>query len=286
MSAEVEVVTFGCRLNSFESEVMRRHALAAALTDTVIVHTCTVTAEADRQARQTIRRLRRERPGARIVVTGCGVQVATAAYEAMAEIDHLVGNAEKLRLETWAGLGTAAPRRQVADIMTAGESAHHPVDGLEGRTRAFLQVQQGCDHRCTFCIIPYGRGPSRSVPLADVARQARALLAAGHAELVVTGVDIASYGRDLPGQPSLGAMLALLLAEVPELTRLRLTSHDPAVPDLALWRLFAEEPRLLPHLHLSVQAGDDLVLKRMKRRHLRGDVIRLTHELRALRPDL
>ncbi|MGD9509443.1 MAG: tRNA (N(6)-L-threonylcarbamoyladenosine(37)-C(2))-methylthiotransferase MtaB [Geminicoccaceae bacterium] len=285
MPAEVEVVTFGCRLNSFESEVMRRHAQAAALTDTVIVHTCTVTAEADRQARQTIRRLRRERPGARIVVTGCGVQVATAAYEAMAEIDHLVGNAEKLRPETWAGL-EAASRRQVADIMAVRETAHHLVDGLEGRTRAFLQVQQGCDHRCTFCIIPYGRGPSRSIPLPDVARQARALLAAGHAELVVTGVDIASYGRDLPGQPSLGAMLAGLLAEVPELSRLRLSSYDPAVPDPALWELVATEPRLLPHFHLSVQAGDDLVLKRMKRRHLRGDVIRLTRELRALRPDL
>ncbi|MFO1050333.1 MAG: radical SAM protein, partial [Geminicoccaceae bacterium] len=196
------------------------------------------------------------------------------------------GNAEKLRPEIWAGLEAAAPRRQVADILTAGRTTSQPVEGLEGRTRAFLQVQQGCDHRCTFCIIPYGRGPSRSVLLADVARQARALLAAGHAELVVTGVDIASYGRDLPGQPSLGAMLALLLAEVPELTRLRLSSYDPAVPDPALWRLLAEEPRLLPHLHLSVQAGDDLVLKRMKRRHLRGDVIRLTRELRALRPDL
>ena len=286
MTAEVEVVTFGCRLNSFESEVMRRHALAAALTDTVIVHTCTVTAEADRQARQTIRRLRRERPEARIVVTGCGVQVATAAYEAMPEIDHLVGNAEKLRPETWAGLEVAAPRRQVADIMAVHETTHHLVDGLEGRTRAFLQVQQGCDHRCTFCIIPYGRGPSRSVPLPAIAEQARALLAAGHAELVVTGVDIASYGRDLPEQPSLGAMLTALLSEVPELTRLRLSSYDPAVPDPALWKLVATEPRLLPHFHLSVQAGDDLVLKRMKRRHLRGDVIRLARELRALRPDL
>jgi len=286
----IEVFTFGCRLNTLESEVMRRHAAAAALTDAVIVHTCAVTAEAERQARQTIRRLRRERPGARIVVTGCSVQVASGAYAAMPEVDHVVGNAEKLRPETWQGLAqaTTAPRHLVGDIMAARETAHHGllVDGLDGRTRAFLQVQQGCDHRCTFCVIPYGRGPSRSVPLPRIVAQARALVEAGHRELVVTGVDIASYGKDLPGEPSLGAMLARLLAAVPELPRLRLSSLDPAEVDRSLRDLLSREPRLMPHLHLSVQAGDDLVLKRMKRRHGRRDVIRLAAELRALRPDL
>lgn len=284
---EPEVVTFGCRLNTFESEVMRRHAKAAALDDAVIVHTCAVTAEAERQARQTIRRLRRERPDARIVVTGCGVQVGARAYAALPEVDHLIGNAEKLDPATWRALaGREAPREQVGDIMAARLTAPHLVDGIEGRTRAFLQVQQGCDHRCTFCIIPYGRGPSTSVPLPAIAAQARALVDAGYPELVVTGVDIASYGRDLPGQPSLGSTLKALLAEVPDLLRLRLSSLDPAAVDPELRALLAEEPRLLPHLHLSVQAGDDLILKRMKRRHLRRQVIELAAELRNLRPDL
>ena len=217
---EVDVVTFGCRLNSFESEVMRRHARAASLRDTVIVHTCAVTAEADRQARQAIRRLRRERPEARIVVTGCGAQVAAQAYAAMPEIDHVVGNAEKLRPETWNGL-PAAPRLQVGDIMLVRETAGHLVDGFDGRTRAFLEVQQGCDHRCTFCIIPYGRGPSRSVPAEGIVAQARALVANGYREVVITGVDIASYGKDLPEAPTLGRMLKQLLALVPELPRRR-----------------------------------------------------------------
>lgn len=282
---EVEVVTFGCRLNSFESEVMRRHARAASLRDTVIVHTCAVTAEADRQARQAIRRLRRERPEARIVVTGCGAQVAAHTYAAMPEIDHVVGNAEKLRPETWTGL-PSAPRLQVGDIMLVRETAAHLVDGFDGRTRAFLEVQQGCDHRCTFCIIPYGRGPSRSVPVERLIAQARALVANGYRELVVTGVDITSYGKDLPEGPSLGRMLKELLRAVPELPRLRLSSIDPAEIDPGLEELVATEPRLMPHLHLSVQAGDDLVLKRMKRRHLRRDVIRLVERLRGLRSDI
>lgn len=284
----VQVVTFGCRLNTLESEVISRHATAAALGDAVIVHTCAVTAEAERQARQTIRRLRRERPGARIVVTGCSVQVASGAYAAMAEVDHVVGNAEKLRPETWLQLADAATasRLQVGDIMAVRARMPLPVDGLDGRTRAFLQVQQGCDHRCTFCIIPYGRGPSRSVPLAEIIAQARALLDGGYVELVVTGVDIASYGRDLPGQPGLGSMLRDLLAAVPQLRRLRLSSLDPAAVDSDLLDLVANEPRLLPHLHLSVQAGHDLVLKRMKRRHLRADVVRLARTLRQIRPDL
>ncbi|HEX6012397.1 MAG TPA: MiaB/RimO family radical SAM methylthiotransferase, partial [Geminicoccaceae bacterium] len=286
-SDAIEVVTFGCRLNAFESEVMRRHAAAASLPEAVIVHTCAVTAEAERQARQTIRRLRRERPGARIVVTGCSAQVASGAYAAMPEVDHVVGNAEKLRPETWRGLATpGAPRVQVGDVMAAPEAGRHLVEGLEGRTRAFLQVQQGCDHRCTFCVIPFGRGPSRSVPLPLVVEQARSLVEGGYRELVVTGVDIASYGKDLPGRPTLGAMLKGLLAAVPELPRLRLSSLDPAEVDADLRRLVAEEPRLMPHLHLSVQAGDDLVLKRMRRRHLRADVVELAASLRRLRPDL
>jgi threonylcarbamoyladenosine tRNA methylthiotransferase MtaB len=283
----IEVVTFGCRLNTFESEVMRRHAGAASLRDAVIVHTCAVTAEAERQARQAIRRLRRERPGARIIVTGCSAQVAAGTYAAMPEVDRVVGNAEKLRPETWQGLAAdLGGRVQVADIMGAREAAPHLAGGLDGRTRAFLQVQQGCDHRCTFCIIPFGRGPNRSLPAAQVAEQARALVAAGHRELVVTGVDIASYGPDLPGRPSLGAMLRELLAAVPELPRLRLSSLDPAAVDAELLDLVAGEPRLMPHLHLSVQAGHDLVLKRMKRRHSRAQVVALARELRALRPDL
>ena len=284
----VEVITFGCRLNSFESEVMRRHATAARLQGAVIVHTCAVTAEAERQARQTIRRLRRERPQARIIVTGCSVQVTAGAYAAMPEVDHVVGNAEKLKPATWTGLATdeSAPRLLIGDIMTVRETAHHLVDGFDGRTRAFLQVQQGCDHRCTFCIIPYGRGPSRSVPLPQIVAQARTLVASGYRELVVTGVDIASYGKDLPDRPGLGAMLKALLAAVPDLPRLRLSSLDPAEIDDDLRDLVAEEPRLMPHLHLSVQAGDDLSLKRMKRRHLRQDVIRVARELRSLRPDL
>ncbi len=286
--AGIEVITFGCRLNTFESAVIQRHAMAAALSDTVIVHSCAVTLEAERQARQAIRRVRRDRPQARIVVTGCSAQIASGSYAAMAEVDHVVGNAEKLHPETWQRLAAsrAAPRLLVGDIMTVNAAPAHSVAGLERRTRAILQVQQGCDHRCTFCIIPFGRGPSRSVALPEIVAQARALAASGYVEFVVTGVDLTSYGRDLPGQPTLGAMLTSLLAEVPELQRLRLSSLDPAAIDADLSRLVAEEPRLMPHLHLSVQAGHDLTLKRMKRRHGRSDVVELTRRLRRLRPDL
>lgn len=285
---DLEIVTFGCRLNSYESEVIRKHANAAELQDVVIIHTCAVTAEAERQARQAIRRARRSRPEARLIVTGCSAQVASGAYAAMPEVDHVVGNAEKLDPAVWALLARpeAAPREHVGDIMLARETAGHLVEGFDGRTRAFLEVQGGCDHRCTFCIIPYGRGPSRSVPTARVVEQARLLVATGYRELVVTGVDITSWGKDLAGAPTLGSLLKHILREVPDLPRLRLSSIDPAEIDDDLLDLLAGEPRLMPHLHLSVQAGDDMVLKRMKRRHLRRDVIERAAQVRALRPDV
>jgi threonylcarbamoyladenosine tRNA methylthiotransferase MtaB len=280
-----EIITFGCRLNSFESEVIRGHARAAGLGDLVVVHTCAVTAEAERQARQAIRRARRARPKARIVVTGCGAQIAPEAYAAMAEVDQVVGNQDKLDASLWQGLA-ARPRVVVRDIMTVRETAGHLVDGFDGRARAFVQVQNGCAHRCTFCIIPYGRGPSRSVPAGEVVDQTRRLVKSGYREVVLTGVDLTSYGRDLPGQPTLGQLTRRLLRLVPELPRLRLSSIDPAEVDDDLIDLIANEPRLMPHLHLSVQAGDDLILKRMKRRHSRSDVVDLCARLRALRPDI
>jgi threonylcarbamoyladenosine tRNA methylthiotransferase MtaB len=276
----VDVLNFGCRLNAYEGEVMRGHA--AALDDTVIVNTCAVTAEAERQARQAIRRMQRERPGARIVVTGCAAQIAPSRWAALPGVSRVLGNAEKLLAEHWAPSAGGA----VGDIMAAGAPAPRPVTAFAGRGRAFVQVQQGCDHRCTFCIIPFGRGPSRSVPIGAIVAQTRALLAAGCREIVLTGVDIASYGHDLPGRPPLGQMARRLLRLVPELPRLRLSSLDPAAIDADTWRLIAEEPRLMPHLHLSVQAGADLILKRMKRRHLRADVLAAIGRARALRPGI
>ncbi|HXP12552.1 MAG TPA: tRNA (N(6)-L-threonylcarbamoyladenosine(37)-C(2))-methylthiotransferase MtaB [Stellaceae bacterium] len=279
--AGIEIVTFGCRLNAFESEVMRGHAQAAGLDDTVIVNTCAVTAEAERQARQAIRRVRRDRPGARIIVTGCAAQIDPERYAAMAEIDRVLGNAEKLKAETWMFPGT---RVDVGDIMRLRETSAHLIDGFNSRARAFLEVQQGCDHRCTFCVIPFGRGPSRSVPAGDVVSSARALVERGFRELVLTGVDLTSYGADLPGKPSLGGLARRILTLVPGLERLRLSSLDPDAIDAELWRLIAEEPRLMPHLHLSIQAGDDLVLKRMKRRHSRGLALAACKRARDLRP--
>ena len=276
----LDILTFGCRLNAYESEVMRGHA--AALTDTVIVNTCAVTAEAERQARQAIRRAHRERPDARIVVTGCAAQIAPAAWAALPGVARVLGNAEKLAPESW----TANAGSAVADIMAVRETAPHLVTEFAGRARAFVQVQQGCDHRCTFCIIPFGRGPNRSVPVGAVVQQVRALVEAGYREVVLTGVDIASYGPDLPGAPTLGSMIRRLLALVPELPRLRLSSLDPAAIDESLWRLIGEEPRLMPHLHLSIQAGADLVLKRMKRRHSRADAIAVIRRARDLRPGI
>lgn len=277
------VVTFGCRLNAYESEVIRGHLDAAGGTETVVVNTCAVTAEAERQARQAIRRVRREQPEARIVVTGCAAQLDPEAYAAMPEVDRVLGNQEKLERANYDAGGA---RIAAGDIMTATETASHLVAGLDGRNRAVVQVQTGCDHRCTFCVIPFGRGNSRSVPLGDVVEQARTLTANGYRELVLSGVDLTSWGRDLPGRPTLGQAVRRLLTQVPALARVRLSSIDPAEIDPDLERLIATEPRLMPHLHLSVQAGDDLVLKRMKRRHSRGDVIALCARLRARRPNL
>ncbi len=283
-AAEPEIITFGCRLNAFESEVMRGHARAAGLGDAVIVNTCAVTAEAERQARQAIRRARRERPGARIIVTGCAAQIDPKAYGAMAEVDRVLGNEEKLRAESFRP--GAEERVAVADIMAVTETAGHLIEGFEDRARAFVQVQQGCDHRCTFCIIPYGRGNSRSVPLGEVVRQVRTLTENGIREVVLTGVDITDYGKDLPGAPGLGQMMRRLLAQVSALARLRLSSVDPVEIDEETLAVFAGEPRVMPHLHLSLQAGNDLILKRMKRRHLMADVTRLCARIRALRPEV
>ncbi len=278
------ILTFGCRLNAYESEVMRGHAEAAGLDDAIIVNTCAVTGEAERQARQAIRKARRENPQAQIIVTGCAAQIDPEGYAAMAEVDRVLGNEEKLQAESF--LDPDAPRVAVNDIMAVTATAPQLVDGFAERTRAFVQVQQGCDHRCTFCIIPYGRGNSRSVPLGEVVRQVRALVAQGYAEVVLTGVDITSYGGDLPGRPALGQVLRRLLAQVPELRRLRLSSLDAIELDPDLRRLIAEEPRLMPHLHLSLQAGDDMILKRMKRRHSRAEAVALCAELRDLRPGI
>lgn len=280
----IEVLTFGCRLNTYESEAMRDLATKAGHAGAIVVNTCAVTAEAERQARQAIRRAHRDNPGARIIVTGCAAQIAPEKWAAIAGVERVIGNADKLKPETWAALD--APPAPVTDIMAATETAAHLVTEFAGRARAFVQVQQGCDHRCTFCVIPFGRGPSRSVPMGAIVEQVRALVAAGYREVVLTGVDITSYGPDLPGQPTLGQMVRRLLALVPELPRLRLSSLDPVEVDDDLWRLIAEEPRLMPHLHLSLQHGSDLILKRMKRRHLRADAIALADRARRLRPDM
>jgi threonylcarbamoyladenosine tRNA methylthiotransferase MtaB len=279
----VEVITLGCRLNAFESEVIRREANAAGLEDAVIVNTCAVTAEAERQARQAIRRARRERPQARLIVTGCAAQISPERYAAMAEVDQVLGNLEKLRAESYR---VTQPRVAVDDIMIVRKTAAHLVEGFEGRVRGFVEVQQGCDHRCTFCIIPFGRGNNRSVPAGEVVAQVRALVERGLSEVVLTGVDITGYGADLPGRPSLGQLVRRVLKLVPELLRLRLSSLDPAEIDDVLWRLIAEEPRLMPHLHLSIQSGDDLILKRMKRRHSRAEAVDVARRARAHRPEI
>ena len=288
MSSGIEVITFGCRLNAYESEVMKRNAAAAGLDKAVIVNTCAVTGEAVRQARQAIRKARRENPGARLIVTGCAAQIEPERFAEMDEVDQVIGNAEKMEAESFRptfGL-EATEKVRVADIMDVRETAGHLVEGFEGRARAFVQVQNGCDHRCTFCIIPYGRGPSRSVPMGAIVDEVRRLVEVGHNEVVLTGVDLTSYGEDLPGKPSLGQLTRRLLRAVPELPRLRISSIDAAEADEDLVAALAEETRLMPHLHLSLQAGNDLILKRMKRRHLRDDAIRFAARLRAVRPDI
>ncbi|MFC3612531.1 tRNA (N(6)-L-threonylcarbamoyladenosine(37)-C(2))-methylthiotransferase MtaB [Lutimaribacter marinistellae] len=281
--------TLGCRLNSYETEAMKELAGAAGLSDAVVVNTCAVTAEAVRKARQEIRKLRRENPRARIIVTGCAAQTEPETFAAMAEVDQVIGNSEKMRPETWAGLAAdftgETERVQVDDIMSVTETAGHLIDGFGTRSRAYVQVQNGCDHRCTFCIIPYGRGNSRSVPAGVVVDQIKRLVDKGYNEVVLTGVDLTSWGADMPGQPRLGdlVMRILKLTDVP---RLRISSIDSIEVDDALMQAIACEPRLMPHLHLSLQHGDDLILKRMKRRHLRDDAIRFTEEARKLRPDM
>ncbi|MFL5095861.1 MAG: tRNA (N(6)-L-threonylcarbamoyladenosine(37)-C(2))-methylthiotransferase MtaB [Xanthobacteraceae bacterium] len=288
----VDVITFGCRLNTYESEVIRRKANAAGL-DAVVVNTCAVTAEAVRQARQAIRRVKRERPQARIIVTGCAAQTEPTSFAVMPEVDRVLGNTEKLDPRAWTAAGAAlgfgsAGEEKIAvnDIMSVRETALHLIDGIEGRARAFVQVQNGCDHRCTFCIIPFGRGNSRSVPMGEVVAQVRHLVEHGYREVVLTGVDITSYGTNLPGTPRLGTLVKQILKHVPQLQRLRLSSIDSVEADRDLLDALAGEPRLMPHLHLSLQAGDDLILRRMKRRHLRADAIAFCDSVRRLRPDV
>ena len=290
----VEVVTFGCRLNTYESEVMKREADSAGLGElkdgAIIFNTCAVTAEAVRQARQAIRKARRDNPEARIIVTGCAAQTESAKFEAMTEVDLILGNEEKLKANSYRMLPDFGVNQfekvRVNDIMEVRETASHMVDAIEGRARAFVQVQNGCDHRCTFCIIPYGRGNSRSVPMGGVVDQVKRLVDNGYREVVLTGVDMTSYGPDLPGSLRLGKLVKTVLNQVPDLQRLRLSSIDSIEADEDLMEAIANEKRLMPHLHLSLQAGDDMILKRMKRRHLRHDSIRFCADVRALRPDI
>jgi threonylcarbamoyladenosine tRNA methylthiotransferase MtaB len=306
----IEVVNFGCRLNSYEGEVIRKQAEAAGLSRAIIFNSCAVTAEAERQVRQSIRRARKEHPDAQIIVTGCGAQIAPDTYADMAEVDAVLGNEEKLKAESYKVLNAQSedcashpPAKQrlmtksvdfvgdnqkilVNDIMSVKETASHMVASFEGRARAFVQIQNGCNHRCTFCIIPFGRGNSRSVPAGEVVNEIRALVEQGFNEVVVTGVDVSDYGKDLPGSPTLGSLLRRILTHVPELQRLRLSSIDAAEVDAETESLFASEPRLMPHLHLSVQAGDDMILKRMKRRHNRDDILRFTARMKQARPDI
>jgi len=276
----VDVVTFGCRLNAYESQVMRD--LAADTKDTIVVNTCAVTSEAERQARQAIRRLARERPTAKIVVTGCAVQISPDKWATLPNVTRVLGNHDKLQPKSW----ELDAHSSVSDIHSVRETSGHLVTEFAERARAFVQIQQGCDHHCTFCVIPQGRGPNRSVPIGAIAQQVHKLVQTGYQEVVFTGVDIASYGQDLPGSPSLGQMVKRVLANVPDLPRLRLSSIDPASIDEDLWRLLADEPRLMPHLHLSLQAASDMVLKRMRRRHLREDALAVIDRATTIRPGI
>jgi len=314
--SSVEIINFGCRLNIYEGEVIKKQATEAGLQNALIFNSCAVTAEAERQLRQAIRKARKEQPDAKIIVTGCAAQIHPETYAEMKEVDKVIGNEEKLKAETYflpirgrAGVGASKAHNAlhgkdaplptsplwgegldekilVNDIMSVKETASHMVTSFEGKARAFVQVQNGCDHRCTFCIIPFGRGNSRSVPMGEVVAQVRSLVAGGFNEVVLTGVDVSDYGKDLPGAPTLGQMMKRLLALVPELPRLRLSSIDAVEVDADLFALIANEPRLMPHLHISLQAGDDMVLKRMKRRHLRADIVEFCAKVRAVRPDV
>ncbi|MBR0811914.1 tRNA (N(6)-L-threonylcarbamoyladenosine(37)-C(2))-methylthiotransferase MtaB [Bradyrhizobium diazoefficiens] len=288
----VDIVTFGCRLNAFEAEVIRREAEGAGLSDTIVINSCAVTNEAVAQARQSIRKLKRERPGARIVVTGCAAQTQSSMFADMTEVDRVVGNDDKMRASAWRETRSAfdlgaSEKIAVSDIMAVREMAPHLVEGYaSGLPRVFVQVQNGCDHRCTFCIIPYGRGNSRSVAMGAVVEQVRTLVERGHAEIVLTGVDLTSYGTDLPGAPKLGMLTKQILRHVPELRRLRISSIDSIEADDDLLDAVADDARLMPHLHLSLQSGDDMILKRMKRRHSRQDAIAFCDQVRRLRPDI
>jgi threonylcarbamoyladenosine tRNA methylthiotransferase MtaB len=292
--SKLEVMTFGCRLNTYESEVMRNQAEAAGLGQidgvAVVINTCAVTARAVRDAKQAIRRTRREKPGARIIVSGCAAQTEPDTFADMPEVDLVLGNEEKLNVHSYRQLPDFGVNQyekvRVNDIMTVRETASHMVEAIEGRSRAFVQVQNGCDHRCTFCIIPYGRGNSRSVPAGEVVDQIKRLVANGYREIVLTGVDLTSWGGDLPGQPSLGRLVQAILAKATGLKRLRLSSIDSIEVDAPLMEAIAGDQRLMPHLHLSLQSGDDMILKRMKRRHLRGDTIRFCNDVRNVRPDI
>ena len=282
--------TLGCRLNAYETEAMKELAAAAGVEGAVVVNTCAVTAEAVRKAKQEIRRLARENPGAPVIVTGCAAQTEPETFAAMPEVTRVIGNHEKMQAETWTALGSAdfigqTERVQVNDIMSVKETAGHLIDGF-GRVRAYVQVQNGCDHRCTFCIIPFGRGNSRSVPAGVVVEQIKRLVDKDFQEVVLTGVDLTSWGADLPAEPRLGDLVMRILKLVPDLPRLRISSIDSIEADDMLMQAIATEPRLMPHLHLSLQAGDDMILKRMKRRHLRDDAIRFCEEARRLRPDM
>ncbi|WP_127754690.1 tRNA (N(6)-L-threonylcarbamoyladenosine(37)-C(2))-methylthiotransferase MtaB [Devosia sp. 1566] len=285
----VQTLTFGCRLNAFEAEVMKTEAQKAGLDNAVIVNTCAVTAEAVRQAKQAVRKARRDNPEARIIVTGCAAQTEARSFGDMPEVDLVIGNADKLEAKSYAPMVFGTPlndKVQVNDIMSVRETAGHLIEGMDGRARAFVQVQNGCDHRCTFCIIPFGRGPSRSVPMGLVVDQCKKLVANGYKEVVLTGVDITSYGGDLPGTPTLGKLAQAILRHVPDLPRLRISSIDSIEADEALYDVVAGDRRLMPHLHLSLQSGDDMILKRMKRRHSRADALAIVDKLRSLRPDM
>lgn len=285
MANSNQVINLGCRLNAYESQVMQDLAQQAGLKNTIIVNTCAVTAEAERQGRQLIRKMHRENPNAQIVVTGCGAQIKPQNYSAIPGVTKVIGNEEKMHLSTYQNIHLS-DQIVVSDIMQVKETAAHLVSGFDGKARAFVQVQNGCDHRCTFCTIPFGRGNSRSVPIGEIVAQVKHLLNLGIQEIVFTGVDITSYGNDLPGKPTLGEMCKRVLALVPELKRLRLSSVDSVEIDDALWNLLANDQRLMPHLHLSLQAGDDMILKRMKRRHLRQDAIDFCNKAKELRPDV